>query len=218
MGPRRQAEASILEDAPDQGLRVMPRRFPSLKRFLFKTHRDLGTICDVSGPYPADKLTVIEKIILLLEDRRFLQHRGIDLRAVVRESVRFISRQKHGGASTIDMQFVRTQTGFRQHTLTRKLYEMWLAFFLQYRMDKKAILRAYLEIVYLGTGLTGIGQAAYELFNKSVEELCENEAAFIAAMMVYPRPTSEPPSWRKKVERRAAYGSRLLSRFGQRYE
>ena len=196
----------------------MPRKFPSIKRFLFTTHQDLATVCNAYYPHSRNELTSIEKLVLLLEDRRFLQHWGIDWRAIVRESFKFISRQKHGGASTIDMQFVRTQTGFKQNTLGRKLYEMWLAFLLQYRMDKKEILRSYLDIVYLGTGLTGVWSAADELFNKPVEELSDHEAAFIAALMVYPRPRSEPPTWRKNVERRAAYGLALLSRLGDRYE
>ena len=196
----------------------MPRRFPSLKRFLFKTHQDLATVCAGSVGSSDEKLTSLEKITLLLEDRRFLQHLGIDCRAVIREGIKFISRQKHGGASTIDMQFVRTQTDYRQSTLTRKIYEMWLAFLLQYRMEKKEILRSYLSVVYLGTGLKGVELTAYELFNKSVDELSDYETAFVVALMVYPRPRSEPPEWKQRVERRAAYGLDLLTRLGDRYE
>jgi membrane peptidoglycan carboxypeptidase len=196
----------------------MPRHFPSLKRFLFKTHQDLATVCAASVGPSHGKLTSLEQLTLLLEDRRFRDHRGIDFRAIARESVKLISRQKHGGASTIEMQFVRTQTGYRQSTLRRKVYEMWLAFLLQYRMEKKEILRSYLSVVYLGTGLIGVKPTAYELFNKSLEQLSDYEAAFIVSLMVYPRPRSQPASWKQRVERRAAYGLLLLTRLGDRYE
>jgi membrane peptidoglycan carboxypeptidase len=137
---------------------------------------------------------------------------------VLRELVKLVFRERHGGASTIDMQFVRTQTGYRQGTFARKIYEMWLAFLLQFRMDKKEILRSYLDVVYLGTGLIGVGPTTYQLFNKPVEELSDREAAFIASLMVYSRPRSEPLKWKQHVDRRAAYGLTLLRDFGDRYE
>ena len=64
---------------------------------------------------------------IVLEDRRFFKHYGVDLHSVLREVSKALTLRRHGGFSTIDMQFVRTITGFRQHTIRRKVYEIVLA-------------------------------------------------------------------------------------------
>jgi len=64
-----------------------PRRFPSLKRALFRIHQDLRTVVEGSSWW-ADydkELSDIEILVLLLEDRRFRHHWGIDSRSLLRE-------------------------------------------------------------------------------------------------------------------------------------
>ena len=195
-----------------------PRQFPTPKRLLLRMHQDLAKIVVPFDGFNRADLTDIETIIILLEDRRFFQHPGIDLKSILREFLRMCTLQKHGGASTIDMQFVRTKTGYKAKTAKRKLYEMLLAYLLQFRMSKLAILRSYLDVVYLGSGLYGIDSAAYKMFGKSVWEVETKEAAFIAAMMVYPRPLRPTAIWKQKVDRRAQYGLRLFRRYGSRYK
>jgi monofunctional glycosyltransferase len=163
------------------------------------------------------KLSDFEVIVLLLEDRRFFRHNGIDLRAAVRELLKMITLRPFGGASTIDMQFVRTRTGYRALTFQRKAYEMFLAVLLQRQMTKRQILRTYLKDVYLGYGLTGVDSACRIMFNKDQKDLTHDEAATIAAMMVYPRPATPTSIWSARVHRRAAYGLRLLRRYGENY-
>jgi membrane peptidoglycan carboxypeptidase len=189
-----------------------PRRFLTPKYFLYSIHQDLNRITSSPSVINSATLSLVEKLVIALEDRRFFSHRGIDYKSVIREVVKMLSFQKYGGASTIDMQFVRTKTNYREMTLRRKLYEMLLAYLMQFRMGKIQILRTYLDIVYLGSGLHGVDRAAHRMFCRAADELNEDQAAFIAAMMVYPKPLSESQEWRKKVERRAAYGLRLLHR------
>lgn len=185
---------------------------------LFGVHKDLEKIVLPFEDWSHDDLSDLEVLIVLLEDRRFFEHRGIDIRSVAREVLKMITFRRHGGASTIDMQFVRTQTGYKELTLRRKMYEMTLAYLLQFRMNKLGILRRYLQLAYMGHGLRGIDEAAQEVFGKAVWELDRTESAFIAAMLVYPKPSRESPNWRTKVERRAGYGLRLFSRHGSRYK
>jgi len=188
-----------------------------MPRFFADLHRDLNKVC---LPFPIsefDDLTIVETIVLLLEDRRFFQHQGIDWRSVIREIWKMCTFRKFGGASTIDMQLVRTRTGYRQRSLGRKMYEMLLAFLLQSRMNKISILRTYLGIVYLGSGITGVQAGARKVFGKEVFELSEYESAFLASMMVYPRPLKPTPNWQARVDQRANYGLRLLRRHGDRY-
>lgn len=106
------------------------------REILIKIHLDLfaidSKIQSILAYYPP-ALTNLEKLTLVLEDRRFLFHYGIDLKSVLRETIRAVTFRSHGGASTIDMQFVRTCTGYKERTLTRKLYEMLLAVIIQFR-------------------------------------------------------------------------------------
>jgi len=195
------------------------RRIPSIKKALFKIHCDLDTVARNSSWWKNYRdLSDIEVLVLLLEDRRFFEHRGVDWRSVLRELIKALMFKKHGGASTIDMQFVRTKTGFKERTLRRKFYEMVLAFFLQYRMNKLAILRSYLSIAYLGHGIRGTDQAAEMIFGKAISELDLRENAMIAAMMVYPYPKNPNSRWQGKMVARAEYGLKLFAKFAHGYK
>lgn len=193
--------------------------FPNLRRFLLRANEDLLKVHDAVSytGYP-DYLTLVDKLVLALEDRRFFDHYGVDLRSAIREFLRFATLQKHGGASTIDMQLVRTMTGYRQRTVGRKLYEAFLALMLQSRYGKFRILRGYLTYAYFGWSLRGVEDASLKLFNKASGELDVQEAAQIAAMLVYPHPKSPNPEWRRKIERRANYGMRIYLRNKKRFD
>jgi membrane peptidoglycan carboxypeptidase len=147
---------------------------------------------------------------IVLEDRRFFRHFGVDWRSVLREISRALTFRAHGGFSTIDMQFVRTATGFRQHTIRRKVYEIVLAIALQFRCDKQTILKSYLACAYFGSGLIGANAAARRVFGKDADQLDLQEGAFIAAMLAAPRPLDGATAWEARVRRRAAYGLSVL--------
>lgn len=191
---------------------------PSLRRALMRIHSDLFTIENYVWFEGVPKLTTFERLVLVLEDRRFLQHDGVDFKACIREALKAVFRRRHGGASTIDMQFVRTATGFRELTLRRKVYEMLLASIIQYRYSKLLILRSYLATAFYGSHLFGADKASRAAFGKPLAKLSDNEAAQLAAMLVYPRPVRPREEWRVRVERRAAYGLNLLPRFEQSFE
>jgi membrane carboxypeptidase/penicillin-binding protein len=181
----------------------------SPRNWIIKLHKDLFTIENnivrYAAHYPTE-LSDLELLVLALEDRRFFRHIGFDLVSAVREIVRAATFQKHGGASTIDMQFVRTATGYRKKTLTRKLYEALLALIVQYRHNKIVILRSYLNCAFFGSHLYGLRKVAKAVFDKDPTQLSFDESAFIAAMLVYPRPMRPSERWRSAVERRASYG------------
>lgn len=153
----------------------------------------------------AAALTALELMTIALEDRRFFSHPGVDARSVLRETLRVLTGRKHGGASTIDMQFVRTVTGFRAPTVKRKVYEAFLALAIQFRHKKLEILRSYLACAYFGSGLIGADAAAQRVFKKNADRLSLEEAALISAMLAYPRPLHGLPRWEQRARRRAAY-------------
>lgn len=188
---------------------------------LIKIHLDLFKVHANVSPwlaYHPETLTPLEKFVLVLEDRRFLSHRGFDGKSVLRESLRAFTFRRHGGASTIDMQFVRTSTGYKQRTLRRKAYEIFLAALIQFRYSKIVILRSYLACAYFGSHLRGADQAARKIFNKPANDLLDEEAAFIAAMLVYPRPLCPTSEWHSKVQRRADYGKRIYFANKKRFD
>src|SRR5262245_33638723 len=112
-------------------------RCPSLRRALIRLHTDLFEIDERVSEWISDEpLSTAEKMILVLEDHRFFRHWGVSFIDCLREFGRAATGQRHGGASTIDMQFVRTATDYRELTLRRKVYEVLLAVLIQFRYTK----------------------------------------------------------------------------------
>lgn len=195
-----------------------PNNLPSLKKYLFGAYKELNTIeQNITWVGMQLELSHLEQAVILLEDRRYYSHKGIDLKSVFREIVKKVTFRKHGGASTIEMQFVRTCTGYKELTLRRKVFEMILAWALLHRANKLEILRSYLEIAYFGTGIKGQKQAATLVFGKLPEQLSETESYLLASMLVYPRPRDPSQNWLNRIDKRARYGMRLLTKIGGIY-
>ncbi len=200
-------------------MRTKRRQFFSLRRHLVKIHRDLFTISDFVERYEDEYvLSRFEMLVLILEDRRFFNHGGFDMKATLREFLKKCAFMRHGGASTIDMQFVRTATGFRKKTVSRKLYEMFLSFLIQYRYSKFQILRSYLAAAYFGSGITGANAACRRTFNMPLNEISDQQAAELASMLVYPRPKLPTPSWKARIDRRASYGLIKLRKLEKKFD
>ncbi len=184
-------------------------RLFGFKSALIKIHTDLLHIHKYVQAWTAyfpNELTLLEEMVIALEDRRFFRHAGIDSISVMRELLRAFTFRRHGGASTIDMQFVRTATGYKSKTFRRKIYKALLAVIIQYRYSKIVILRSYLRCAFFGSHLTGADRAANAVFAVSADHLNSDQAAFIAAMLVYPRPLVPPAGWQLRVCKRANYG------------
>jgi membrane carboxypeptidase/penicillin-binding protein PbpC len=148
-----------------------------------------------------DELSVFEKMVLKLEDRRYFGHPGFDYRCFARIGRQIITLKRIGGVSTIEQQFVRTVLERNERTIKRKTRELFLAWVLTYRASKISVLRSYLAIVYLGYRIRGCDEAARLIFGKDAAQLSADAAAFVAALMVYPLP---------KVVRRNAEDMALL--------
>lgn len=195
---------------------VLPRSIPTLKRFLFAAYVELNTIeTRVQPLYWQEPLSSLEGAVILLEDRRYFKHSGIDWKSSVRDFWRMITLRRFGGSSTIEMQFVRTCTGYKERTLRRKCYEMFLAWALGHRASKLEILKAYLVVAYFGAGLIGAAKTSHSVFGKPLGDLTAEENYFLASMLVYPRPKIPTEKWKGKVARRARYGINLLNKIGR---
>jgi len=95
---------------------------PSIRSSLIRIHQVILKIdLERWGINQQPRLTKLEKMVLLLEDRRFFEHAGVDWLSVIRETQRLLTRKRHGGASTIDMQLFRTISDRYERTIRRKV-------------------------------------------------------------------------------------------------
>jgi Transglycosylase len=138
----------------------------------------------------AEGFTEIERLTLVLEDRRFFLHSGFDIWCIPRMIKQAVLLRRVGGVSTIEQHLVRTILARRERTFRRKAREVLLAWILAHRKSKREILRVYLSTAYFGYRLRGCDEAARLIFHKWAKDLNAQEAAFIASMLVYPLPKS----------------------------
>lgn len=132
--------------------------------------------------------------VLVAEDRRFFQHRGVDALAVVRAVVANARRGEiRQGASTITQQLARTLFLTRERGWGRKLHEAALALLLEFRYSKPRILEAYLNTIYLGQdgdmAVHGLPAAARHFLGKDLPGIGADEAALLAAAISSPNKT-----------------------------
>jgi penicillin-binding protein 2D len=125
----------------------------------------------------------LQNAVVAIEDSRFYEHRGIDLRGVTRALVKDVMKWKMAeGGSTITQQLIKNKYFSGQKTLQRKVKEGFLALEYERKYTKKQILEMYFNEVYFGNGAWGIVQAARLYFDKHPQVLTENECALLAGV------------------------------------
>ncbi|MEO7234799.1 MAG: transglycosylase domain-containing protein [Lapillicoccus sp.] len=160
---------------------------------------------------PLDQVApVMQKAQVAIEDSRFYEHGGVDVRGVVRALVSNASGSVNtSGGSTLTQQYVKltlldtalkakdteaAQAAITQKGLagvTRKLQELKYSIQLEKEQTKDQILQGYLNIVYYGDQAYGVEAASKHYFNKSAKDLSLPEAAMIAGLAQNPG-TSDP--------------------------
>ncbi|HYH27554.1 MAG TPA: transglycosylase domain-containing protein, partial [Actinomycetota bacterium] len=132
---------------------------------------------------------IAQKAVLAIEDTKFHEHEGVDTLAVLRAAIaNFTSGEVEQGASTITQQLARNafpNIG-TERTIERKIIEARVALRIEQEYDKKQILELYLNRVYFGRGVYGIGTAAEYYFGKSAKDLNLGEAATLAGVIAAP--------------------------------
>ncbi|WP_085829462.1 transglycosylase domain-containing protein [Clostridium massiliodielmoense] len=127
-----------------------------------------------------------------IEDERFFKHSGIDIKRIAGAFLIDIKNIVSGkpalqGASTITQQLIKN-TVFETHgnslndKVRRKVQEWYLAPKLEKKVGKKSIMEAYLNTIYLGGRAIGVGAAADQYFNVSIDKLDLVQCAFIAGL------------------------------------
>ncbi|RVT85156.1 PBP1A family penicillin-binding protein [Rhodobacteraceae bacterium CCMM004] len=162
------------------------------------------------GSVPSDYATaeripdVLRNAVIAIEDRRFYDHGGLDLRAVLRAAaVNARAGEIVQGGSTLTQQLVKITYLDPERSFRRKFQEAALTWQLERRLDKDEILTRYLNSVYLGAGATGMPAAARVYFDTDIADLTLAQAAALAAMIRAPsavNPFADMPALRSRAE------------------
>ena len=187
----------VIENAPDiTSASVIPRGYKS-------------TVYDVEGNVTAELVAEgtnrtyvkianipkhVQEAFIAIEDERFYEHNGIDIRGIIRAGVRGLASgfKDMEGASTITQQLLKNNVFdfMSEETfldkVERKIQEQYLAIQLEQIMTKDEILESYLNTINLGQNSLGVQAASNRYFGKSVSELTISEAAVLAAIAKNP--------------------------------
>lgn len=137
----------------------------------------------------------LQHAVVAIEDERFYEHNGIDVRGILRAFVKNItSGGLSEGASTITQQLLKnnvftnwTNESTWLERFTRKFQEQYLAIQIEEKInDKNVILENYLNTINLGAGAYGVQAAARQYFNKDVWDLNLSECATLAGITQNP--------------------------------
>ena len=173
-------------------------------------------IAQDSNRIPVAKDMIPENLahaFVAIEDERFYEHNGIDIKGIIRAAYVGISNGFHftEGASTITQQLLKNnvftnwtkEDGFMDK-IKRKIQEQYLAIELTKTMSKDDVLVNYMNTINLGQNTLGVQAASLRYFNKSVNTLTLSECAVIAGITQNPskfNPISHPDNNAQRREK-----------------
>lgn len=146
-------------------------------------------------PVTIDQIPLdLQHAVVAIEDERFYEHNGIDIRGILRAGVVGITTGHFSeGASTITQQLIKNNVftdWVNESTLERferKFQEWYLALELEKQVkDKDVILQNYLNTINLGNGNYGVQAAAQDYFGKDVSDLTLSECTVLAGITQNP--------------------------------
>ena len=154
---------------------------------------------------PANEIpSLIKHAFISAEDKNFYNHPGYDLRGILSALVDAVqSRGKRiRGASTITQQVMKNFLLDGSRRAERKVKEIILATRIEGSLSKEQILELYLNEIFLGQNSYGVTAASQTYFNKTLDELAPNEAAFLAALPKAPSDYHPVREKKRLLERR----------------
>ncbi|MBC8131218.1 MAG: penicillin-binding protein 1A [Rhizobiaceae bacterium] len=124
----------------------------------------------------------LKKAYLAAEDKNFYSHPGIDVQGLARAALVVARGEGIQGGSTITQQVAKNFLLTNERSIERKVKEAILSLRIEQAYTKDRILELYLNEIYLGLGSYGVAAASLAYFDKSVNELEIQEAAYLAAL------------------------------------
>ncbi|HES0345718.1 TPA: penicillin-binding protein, partial [Streptococcus pyogenes] len=134
----------------------------------------------------ADSIPInLVNAITSIEDKRFFNHRGVDLYRIFGAAFHNLTSQTTQGGSTLDQQLIKLayfSTNESDQTLKRKAQEVWLALQMERKYTKQEILTFYINKVYMGNGNYGMLTAAKSYYGKDLKDLSYAQLALLAGI------------------------------------
>ena len=131
----------------------------------------------------------LRNAIVAIEDKRFYEHNGVDLKRSIGATLGFLGGNSTYGGSTITQQLVKVLTTKDDRTAKRKVQEQWTALQVENKLEKNEILDLYINSVYMGDAgesVWGMKSAAKAYFNKNIKNLTTAECASLAGIVNLP--------------------------------
>ena len=126
---------------------------------------------------------VFTKTMMSIEDKKFMEHHGVDYRAIMRAAKELIAKRRiTQGGSTITMQLSRGIFLTNEVSWRRKVKEIFIAQNLEKKYSKKQIMEFYLNNIYFANGYYGIEAASEGYFNRHAADLDVSQVAFLCAI------------------------------------
>ena len=202
----------VIDNAPDvNDIDIMPLGYAT---FLYDDQgnqiRKLAAPDANRLPVTLEQIPVeLQHAVVAIEDERFYEHNGIDVRGILRAGVKALTSGDFSeGASTITQQLLKnnvftnwTSESTQLERFTRKFQEQNLAIQVEKKTDKDTILENYLNTINLGAGAYGVQAAARQYFDKDVWDLNLSECATLAGITQNPtkfNPILNPDSNKKR--------------------
>ncbi|ESZ88193.1 MAG: penicillin-binding protein 1A [Blastomonas sp. CACIA14H2] len=158
----------------------------------------------VEEPVAVDRLPPhVVEAFLAIEDRRFYSHWGIDPRGLARALWSNITGSSVQGGSTITQQLAKISFLTPERSLTRKLREMLIAFWLEAWLSKDEILSRYLSNAYFGDNVYGLRAASLHYFYRQPEKLKPEQAILLAGLVQAPSRFAPTRNWQGASKRAA---------------
>ncbi|MGO3331927.1 MAG: transglycosylase domain-containing protein [Brevibacterium aurantiacum] len=145
----------------------------------------------------------MRKAAIAAEDTSFYENRGISIKGLSRAVVGVVTNQYAGGGSTITQQYVKNFYLTNEHSLDRKIKEMFISLKIDQQQSKDEILANYLNTIYLGRRSYGVEVASQNYFDKSAKDLDVSESALLAAMIQRPGaadPADNPEAYQDRFD------------------
>lgn len=207
----------IIDTAPSiENVKVTPTGFSTFVYDL-EGNQTAKLISQNSNRIPVTQDMIPQNLahaFVAIEDERFYEHNGIDIKGIIRAAYVGIKNKFHfsEGASTITQQLLKnnvftdwTSENGMSEKVKRKIQEQYLAIELTKSMSKDEVLLNYMNTINLGQNTLGVQAASLRYFDKSVNSLNLSECAVIASITQNPskyNPISHPEDnaeRRKKV-------------------
>ncbi|OHB24316.1 MAG: hypothetical protein A3F96_00535 [Parcubacteria group bacterium RIFCSPLOWO2_12_FULL_40_10] len=171
---------TIITRRVNEATKILDRKGETV---LFNVHGD-----EKRTIIPFDQMPdYLKKAVIAAEDDNFYNHRGLDIKGVIRAVL--VNIKKRGfsqGGSTITQQLVRNSLLGVQKTFSRKFKEVVLSLQVEQKFDKDLVLWMYLNQIPFGSNIFGAEEAAKGYFSKPAKELTLNESAVLAALIRAP--------------------------------